>query len=63
MNIHYKDGKIYVTADNARELTTVVGTVVDENRTDYEFRLIPIVLTTTDGEFTNLELEFIQKFS
>lgn len=60
MNIYYKDGKIHVAAENYSDITNVVARVIDDTRTDFQVRLIPVILTTSDGEFTEHELTFQQ---
>lgn len=65
MNVYYKDGKIHVIAGSMSELVTANEVNRQESgngceRIDYVLKLIPVVVTTTDGEFTEIEHEFIQ---
>lgn len=67
MRIEYRDGKIYVTADAAEQLTTrhkIADGITKEGDQyeSYEIRMIPVIFSTTDGEITELERTFIEVY-
>lgn len=67
MRIEYRDGKIYITADTAEQLTTrhkiAEGITKEGDRYEsYEIRMIPVIFSTADGEITELERTFIEVY-
>lgn len=67
MKLEYKDGKIYITADSAEQLTKAHKvsegiTKEGDRREDYEIRMIPVIFSTKDSEVTEVERTFIEVY-